>query len=76
MSSEVNDNFEEKLERLEIIVNSLEEGDAPLDKSLELFEEGIKKLRECNKMLEEAEQKVSVLVENNELNLDEFKVDK
>ena len=50
--------FEQSLTRLESIVEHLERGDIPLQESLQLFEEGSTLLAECNRMLEEAEQKV------------------
>ena len=50
--------FEESAGRIEEIVRLLERGDAPLDKSLELFEEGAKLIKTCGKMLDEAEQTV------------------
>ena len=50
--------FEESAERIEEIVKLLERGDAPLDKSLELFEEGAKLIKQCGKLLDEAEQTV------------------
>jgi len=50
--------FEEAMARLEAIVKSLEKGDAPLDQSLALFEEGTALIRTCGKLLDEAEQKV------------------
>ena len=50
--------FEESANRIEEIVKLLERGDAPLDKSLELFEEGAKLIKACGKMLDEAEQTV------------------
>lgn len=54
--------FEKSIKELEEIVNKLEAGDASLSESLELFEKGIKLAKECNKMLDDAEKKVSVLV--------------
>ena len=48
--------FEQAAARIEEIVKLLEKGDAPLDKSLELFEEGAKLIKTCGKMLDEAEQ--------------------
>lgn len=54
--------FEKALERLEEIVDLLEKGDAPLDKSLELFEEGVKLVKICNEKLESAETAVNQLV--------------
>jgi exodeoxyribonuclease VII small subunit len=53
--------FEKKLSRLEEIVNKMESGELSLDDSLKLFEEGVKLSRECNKELNEAEQKVKLL---------------
>jgi exodeoxyribonuclease VII small subunit len=50
--------FEESMERLDGIVKLLEKGDAPLDELLGLFEEGTALIRSCEKMLDEAEQKV------------------
>ena len=50
--------FEESAARIEEIVKLLERGDAPLDKSLALFEEGAKLIKICGKMLDEAEQTV------------------
>ena len=50
--------FEESAGRIEEIVRLLERGDAPLDKSLALFEEGAKLIKNCGKMLDQAEQKI------------------
>ncbi len=55
--------FEEALLSLEDIVKKLEDGNMPLDKSLESFEEAIELIRFCNQKLENAEQKVKILVE-------------
>lgn len=54
--------FEEALKKLEEAVTQLEAGDLPLEKALEIFETGIKMSRICTKKLEEAEQKVEVLL--------------
>lgn len=54
--------FEQALARLEEIAARLERPDATLDESLKLFEEGSKLMVKCNSMLDEAEQKVSVLL--------------
>ena len=54
--------FEEALKKLEDTVAQLEAGDLPLDKALEIFETGIKMSRICSKQLEEAEQKVELLL--------------
>ena len=54
--------FENALGRLENIVASLESGEAPLDESLALFEEGVKLVKLCNNKLEGAEKAVKQLV--------------
>ena len=50
--------FEQQLERLDAIVRQLERGDAPLDRSLALFEEGTALIRSCGALLDAAEQTV------------------
>ena len=57
--------FEEGLQRLEKIVQELEKGDVPLEKSLTLFEEGVRLSAACRKELEEAEGKVEILLKQN-----------
>lgn len=55
--------FEQAMARLEAIVGELEKGELPLDESLRIFEEGIRLSKSCLKVLEEAERKVEVLVQ-------------
>lgn len=61
--------FEDALGRLEEVVRLLEGGQLPLEKSLELFGEGITLVRLCRQQLEEAEGRISVLMagENGEV---------
>jgi exodeoxyribonuclease VII small subunit len=54
-------NFETSLEELERIVKELEKGDLPLERSLELFESGMRLSTECKKLLEDAESRVELL---------------
>lgn len=54
-------NFEQSMARLEEIVALLERGEAPLEQSLTLFEEGAGLLKSCSTLLDQAEQKVSLL---------------
>ena len=54
--------FEKKLGRLEDIVEKMETGELALEDSLKLFEEGVKLSRECGTQLNEAEQKVKLLL--------------
>lgn len=56
--------FESALGALEEIVKQLEKGDLPLEKSLELFEEGIRLSRFCYTKLDEAERKVEILLKD------------
>lgn len=53
--------FEKAMKRLEVIVEELEKGELDIDRSLEVFEEGIKMSRVCSKKLEEAEKKIEKL---------------
>lgn len=55
--------FEQALARLEEIVKGLENGSLPLDKSIELFEEGNALVKLCTQKLDAAEQKVRILTE-------------
>lgn len=61
--------FEGSLKELERIVEQLEGGDLPLERSLELFEQGVRLSRECQRRLDEAERKVELLLKDGEGNL-------
>lgn len=56
--------FEKDLEKLEKIVEALEEGELSLDDSLKKFEEGIMLGRRCEKALSAAEKKIEILMKN------------
>lgn len=62
MSDNKTPSFEQSIKRLEQIAQLLENGETPIEESLKLFEEGAALLKTCNKTLEEAEKKVSLLV--------------
>jgi exodeoxyribonuclease VII small subunit len=66
--SEQNQTFEVSLEELEKIVRRLEDGDLPLDESLELFEKGVRLSRECRERLNQAERKIEVLLRDEDGN--------
>lgn len=66
--------FEDMLEELKIITNSLENEDVSLDESLKLFENGIKLYRNCVKKIDDAQAKVEILVDD-ELKIFEEVVD-
>jgi exodeoxyribonuclease VII small subunit len=53
--------FESALARLDEIVRAMENGQAMLDESLSLYEEGIQLIQFCSKALDDAEQKVKIL---------------
>jgi len=57
--------FEESLSELEQIVTQLEQGDISLEESLKSFERGVNLTRTCQKALQEANQKVQILMEQN-----------
>lgn len=59
-------NFEQCLKRLEKIVQTLEDDQVPLEESLKLFEEGKKLAKACEEELAEAENRVRLLMENPE----------
>ncbi|MGJ0492142.1 MULTISPECIES: exodeoxyribonuclease VII small subunit [Methylobacter] len=57
--------FEDSLAELEQLVTQLEQGDISLEESLKSFERGVNLTRTCQKALQEAEQKVQILLEKN-----------
>ena len=57
------DNFEESMKNLENIVTELENGNLNLDESVKKFEEGMKIAKQCNTILENAEKKITILLE-------------
>ena len=58
-------NFEKSMESLEKIVTELENGELNLDESVKKFEEGMKIAQKCNNILEDAEKKLTILLEKN-----------
>lgn len=56
--------FEKALNKLEQIVQDLEKGELPLEKSLAKFEEGVNLSRFCSTKLDETEKKVTLLMES------------
>jgi exodeoxyribonuclease VII small subunit len=58
-------NFEESLASLESLVSAMEDGELSLEESLQAFEKGIRLTRECQAALQNAEQKVQVLISEN-----------
>lgn len=64
-NNELPKTFEASLEALEQIVHELEQGDLPLERSLELFERGIGLSRQCQERLNQAERRIEVLLRDN-----------
>lgn len=54
--------FEQKMQKLEQIVEQMEKGDLSLDKALGFFEEGVKLSKDCAAELDQAEQRVKLLL--------------
>ena len=69
------ESFEEKMQKLEQIVGELEKGDLNLDDSVKKLEEGINISKECNKILEDAEKKITILVKKEDGETDEENFD-
>lgn len=64
MSKSKTENFEILLQRLEGIVEKLEQGDFPLEDSLKAFEEGMGLVRACEARLNEAQKKIEILMKD------------
>ena len=59
------ENFEELMVKLEEITNKLEKEQLSLDESVKLFEEGMKISKVCNSKLEDAEKRITILINQN-----------
>jgi len=71
MKEEKDFNFEETMQKLETIVQELENGNLNLDDSIKKFEEGIELSKNASSYLEEAEKKITVLVKGEDDKLEE-----
>ena len=69
MSKELN--FEETMKELEDVVKKLETGELNLDDSIKEFEKGMKLSKSASKYLEDAEKKITVLINDGQDNLTE-----
>lgn len=61
-----NINFEQGIARLEQIVADLDRNEIPLEQALDLFQEGIALVKNCHTILDTAEAKVNILIENSD----------
>ncbi len=66
--------FEQGIEKLEQVINDLDKNNVPLDQALQLFNDGIGLVKHCNGLLDSAEEKVKVLLEdtNGDFSTDNF----
>ena len=62
--------FEKSLAKLEKIIDTLEDGDLPLNESIKTFEEGVKLTKYCQELLTKAELKIQKLLEKDDGSLD------
>ena len=62
---ELNLSYEEAVKQLEELVQLLEKGDIPLEKSLELFQKGVALSAYCTKKLDETEKKILKMIDEN-----------
>jgi exodeoxyribonuclease VII small subunit len=70
MSSKKNVSLEERFENIEEIIEKMENGDITLDKSFELYKNGLEEIKAANAMLDEIEK--AMLVMNEDGSLEEF----
>lgn len=69
-------NFEESMEKLEQIASELENGNLSLEESLKKFEEGMELSKKCNEIIEKAEKKITILLQNgDEIKEEDFKAE-
>lgn len=61
--------FEKAMKKLEQIVQGLESGDLPLEKAINIFEEGVKLSKLCSNKLDETEKRVTILMQDAEGNV-------
>lgn len=69
--SDKEENFEELMSKLELITNKLEKEQMSLDDSVKLFEEGMEISKKCNSKLEDAEKRITILINDGNDNLKE-----
>tara|TARA_Y100000739_G_C20514661_1_gene421210 strand:- start:518 stop:748 length:231 start_codon:yes stop_codon:yes gene_type:complete len=60
-----NKSFEQSLDRLEKLVSKMESGDIALEKSMELFEEGMNLINDCQSQLNKADQRIQKFIDQN-----------
>ena len=63
MKEKINMKFEQAIAELEEVVGKLEKGELTLDESIEFFQKGVELSKYCSKRLDEAERKITLLIE-------------
>jgi exodeoxyribonuclease VII small subunit len=58
--------LEASLEEINTLIAQMEQGELSLEQSLERFERGIHLIKHCQKVLQDAENKVQILIQNND----------
>ena len=58
--------LESSINEINTLIEQMEQGELSLEQSLERFERGIRLIKHCQKVLQEAEQKVQILIQNND----------
>jgi exodeoxyribonuclease VII small subunit len=67
--------FEQAMKQLEQIVQDLESGDMPLEKSIKKFEEGIQLSKFCTQKLDETEKRITLLVQDSNGKVSEIPIE-
>lgn len=70
------ENFENSLKRLEEIVGELERGELPLEQSLSKYEEGIHRLKQCYRILDDVEKKITLISKKEDNSFEEIPFEK
>ncbi|MBQ9314606.1 MAG: exodeoxyribonuclease VII small subunit [Clostridia bacterium] len=72
-----NKTYEESMKELEQVVKDLESGELSLDESIKKFEKGMELSKHCSSLLEDAEKKITLLIEkeNGEVSEESFEID-
>lgn len=53
--------FEQSVQRLEVLINSLEQSETGLEASIQLYEEGLSLIKRCNEMLDQAKIRIETV---------------
>ena len=64
------ENFEKSMQKLEDIAKKLESDDLTLDESVKIFEEGMITSKHCKEILDNAEKKITILINDKEENFE------